>query len=163
VSVRPHTYALLPGIQRDYQPDPKGRLWPHKGACTARVWVCRIETSSSGGLRSRCPLYRLLPVSHLTFCGLPRVSLGFIGDVLTYDLGHQGMNVVHDSCPGSSMGMVKVTFDGTVDYHQFREIRRVSEPDAPFAPDVQFLQDQHLRLFWACTQGVSAEINTRRI
>lgn len=65
-------------FQGDYQPDLKGRLWPRKGACTALTWVCRIGTSSSGDLRSKYPLYRLLPFSHLRFCKSARLPLGLL-------------------------------------------------------------------------------------
>lgn len=52
-------------------------------------------------------------------CGLEVTetgSGGILGDILTYDLGHKGMDVVHDTRPRPSMGVVKVTFNGTVDH-----------------------------------------------
>ena len=33
----------------------------------------------------------------------------------TDDLSHQGMDVIHDTRPGPSAGVVKVTFNSTVD------------------------------------------------
>lgn len=34
------------------------------------------------------------------------------------------------------MGVMEVTFNSTIDYIQFQEIRRIGGPDAQFAPGV---------------------------
>ena len=38
-----------------------------------------------------------------------------LGNVLTYDFGHQGVNMVYDFCPGPSVGVMEVTFDGAIE------------------------------------------------